>query len=132
MSSALAMILAAGMTVPGDVPKEVSGEIEQGLDLRGEWEGTLDNGRKAKTMSVHLSGTRIRFTNDDESVSYDHRIVDEGKNKLRFNDKLPGIYRQDGARLNICYRCDGKGRPTSFRGGDGQVLLSLHRVKPRK
>jgi hypothetical protein len=35
MSSALAMILAAGMTAPGDVPKEAMEEIEQGLDVRG-------------------------------------------------------------------------------------------------
>jgi hypothetical protein len=38
MSLALAMILAAGMTV-GNGPEKVSGEVKQKLDLRGEWEG---------------------------------------------------------------------------------------------
>ncbi len=132
MSSALAMILAAGMTVPGDVPKEATEEIEQRLDLNGEWEGTWDNGRKTKSPIVHLSGTRISFSEDDAAFSFEHRIVDEGGNKLRFNDNRPSIYRQDGDRLDICIRWHGKGRPTSFRGGDGQVLLILHRVKPGK
>lgn len=44
MSSALAMILAVGMTVPGDVPKEGMGEIEERLDLSGKWEGTCEDG----------------------------------------------------------------------------------------
>ena len=41
MSSALAMILTAAMAVPASGPEKVSGEVEQGLDLRGEWEGLL-------------------------------------------------------------------------------------------
>ena len=39
MSSALAMVLMAAMTVPGNGPEKVSGEVEKRLDLRGEWEG---------------------------------------------------------------------------------------------
>jgi hypothetical protein len=37
--SALAMILTAAMAVPRNGPENVSGEVEQGLDLREEWEG---------------------------------------------------------------------------------------------
>jgi hypothetical protein len=43
-----------------------------------------------------------------------------------------GIYQRHGSRLMICLRDAKVGRPTSFKGGDGQSLLILHRVKPRK
>src|SRR5262245_34117632 len=42
--SALMLILTAAMVVPGDGPEKVSGEVsekEQGLDLKGKWEGSL-------------------------------------------------------------------------------------------
>jgi len=39
MSSAFAMILMATMAVPGNGPEKVSEEVEQRLDVSGEWEG---------------------------------------------------------------------------------------------
>ena len=130
--STLVLMLAAGMTVPGDVPKEAMEEIEQRLDLGGEWEGMWYGGRTGVDALVYLSGTRITLLCEDSFTRYHHRITDEGKNKLRFLD-VPGIYEHDGDRLLICFRMGfGSGRPTSFQAGDGQVLLILHRVKSRK
>jgi hypothetical protein len=43
-----------------------------------------------------------------------------------------GIAEQDGDRVILCIREAGEGRPTSFRAGDGQHLLILHRVRPGK
>ncbi len=44
MSTALAIILAAGITVPSIGPEKASGETkEPRLDLRGEWDLTILN-----------------------------------------------------------------------------------------
>ena len=142
MSSALAMILAAGMTVPGDVPKEAMEEIEQGLDLRGRWEGFLFMGDKRKPWEVAIV---IGSEKKQGVASFDlrlllllGRVVDEGKGRFRASDKyavledILGIYQQDGDRLMICYRDASKGWPTSFLSCKDQSLVILHRVKPAK
>jgi hypothetical protein len=135
MSSALAMVLTAAMAVPGNGPEKVSGEVEQGLDLRGEWEGTWRNpGWPGEADDlIYLSGTKFSISvKGSPFISFYHTIVDEGDNKLRFSEGLAGIYRQDGGRITICLRAADKGRPTDFQAGNGQHLITLHRVKPRK
>jgi hypothetical protein len=121
MSSAFAMVLVAAMAVPGIGPEKVSGEMDQGLDLRGEWEALWWNDE----------GIISWFCFD--ALCFD--VVDEGRGKLRatmWQGRQLGIYQRQGDQLNICLRDAEDGRPTSFKGGDGQDLFILHRVKPRK
>jgi hypothetical protein len=120
--SALALVLAAGMVL-GDGPGRTSGEVEQGLDLRGRWEGTYIAG-------IGQGGLMSRegiFGLDD--------LTDEGGGKLssgRGKNRRLGIYRQDDDNLIFCIREAGKGRPTSFVPSEDQTLYILNRVKPRK
>ena len=138
MSSALAMVLTAAMAVPANGPEKVSGEVEQGLDLRGEWEGLLwkEQGDFIWVGYRDLVGVKGLSYREGELV-YRRRfnVVDEGNGMLRATlgrmERL-GIYQRQSDRLIICLRDAENGRPTSFKGGNGQHLLILHRVKPRK
>jgi hypothetical protein len=97
-----------------------SGLVQQGLDIRGRWEGTCIGIEQGRVIS--LEGI---FCLDD--------LIDEGggslSSRLGMNRGL-GIYRQDGDYLIFCE--SGKGRPTSFVPSDDKTLYILHRVKPRK
>jgi hypothetical protein len=62
MSSALAMILTAAMAVPGNGPEKVSGEIEDGLNLGGKWEGIL----------YHRMGAAVSQDPEEELQSWFH------------------------------------------------------------
>lgn len=130
--TALAMILTAAMADPGNGPDRVSAEMEQGLDLSGEWEGTWEFHRR-ESFRIKLTPTEFHIDKGESTAILRNPIIfDEGKNKLRLRGSL-GIYQQDGDRLLICVGGAGINQcPTSFRIGDGQSLLSLHRVKPRK
>jgi hypothetical protein len=66
-------------------------------------------------------------------------VIDEGNGKFRFElrDKdsvrrCLGIYEQHDDHLRLCFGNTDEQCPRAFRGGDGQNLLILHRVKPRK
>src|SRR5215469_9506700 len=90
MSSALAMVLMAAMVVPANRPEKVSGEVEQRLDLRGEWEGTRYDANGDEWV------IEINFA--------EWGIVDEGAGRLRFKYDISsgyGIYQQHGDRLTI-------------------------------
>jgi hypothetical protein len=132
MNSVL-VLMAAVTVVPASGPEIVSGETEQGLDLRGEWEGVLCDkwgGFCPVRMTTEVlvgqyssnSGAYIRILTD---------VRDEGGGKFSMKG-WRGIYRQDGPHLSFCFRGDSLGHPTDFRGGNGQTLAILHRVKPRK
>jgi hypothetical protein len=59
--STLAMILTAAMAVPGDGSEKVSGElVEEKLDLRGQWRGTLYS-RPGVIMSVTIEKGYLFF-----------------------------------------------------------------------
>ena len=133
MSSALAMILAAGMTVPGDVPKQVPEEMEQGLDLRGKWKGFARDDKGLPQQAEMIDGRVILSTRN--SATKFASFKDEGGGRFRMDlsrRTLLGIYRQDGDYLALCFRDFKEGGPTEFQGGGGSYLLILHRVKPRK
>jgi hypothetical protein len=132
--STLVMALAAGLTL-GSSPEPVSMEFEQRLDMRGEWEGT-EKGTcivgKPYSGEILLVGQMMTLTcrvGDGLAITKKScKFVDEGPGTLRTPWGL-GIYRQNGDRLLICFSKDGRPRPTSFRAGNGQVLLTLRRVK---
>jgi hypothetical protein len=136
MSSALAMILTTAMTVPGNGPEMVSGEMEQRLDLRGEWEGSLDSGA-ALIYKANLRENRLVGRRGIGSIQFPRFLVEEdGKGTIRATlgsgRVVKGIYRWEGDRVLICFRWSDSLRPTSFRADNLQWLLILHRVKPRK
>jgi hypothetical protein len=130
--SALAMVLAAGLAV-GDGPERVSGEVARGLDLHGEWEGTIRHSF-GEDHPVVLDKDRV-LTEDDGllSLGFFLEISDEGKGKVQIRlggSARAGIYKHEGEDVVICFcRVD---RPTEFRAGNGRSLLILHRVKLRK
>lgn len=144
--STLVLVLAAGITVSGNGPEMVSGKVEQRLDLSGEWKGTwqLPDGQFTPAFSteqripgVPEGGIIVGEEWDGRSIFIrrDSLIEEEsGYFSLRFKGRRGslGIYQQDGDRVVLCFRIAGKGYPRSFRGGNGQHLLILHRVKPGK
>jgi uncharacterized protein (TIGR03067 family) len=135
MSSALAMIVTAAMVVPGDMPEKVSGEMEERLDLRGEWEGRWWPNKDA-SLEVTLRDGSIQLSDKSRpSLPVVFKIIDEAEGVLHVQydaSRHHGIYKWDNDRLVLCLREANKGRPTSFQARDGQQLFILHRVKPRK
>ena len=131
--STLVIVLMAAMAVPGNGPEMVSGELEQGLDLSGEWEGTLAYESKVNHVTLN-DFTLVEFQWSRLSIS-NLKVQDEGQGRFhgiegRF--RYVGIYEWRGETLILCYREASKGRPTSFQARDAQYVLILHRVKPLK
>jgi hypothetical protein len=132
MSSALAMILAAGMAVPGDVPKPKQdlGEVQQELDLRGTWEGTL-HATDGNVYQIRITRDRCRWELKNRfAAEYDNPFRDDGGGRLHLHDhpNRLGIFRQESDRLTICLASGH--HPTTFHATDSQTLLILRRVKP--
>lgn len=141
MSSALAMVLMAAMAVPGNGPEKVSAEMKQGLDLSGEWEGTLskyDRKYGEFAAKVHVSGGRLKAEDNTKPGEFVADVpisfTDEGNGRFRFrlnDDQLyQGIYRQEGDRFSACF--SDKHRPSEFKLTGRRGLFILHRVKSRK
>jgi hypothetical protein len=129
MSSALAMVLMAAMAVPGNGPEKVSGEVEQGLDLSGDWQLTIEVEHGLGNVALVAAGSKL-------IKKFDIRDEGEGKVRLRFANgsanELLGIYRQEGDHILInCARAP-DGRPTSFEKRESYIRIILHRVKPGK
>ncbi len=136
--SALTMILTMAMVVPGNGPERDSGEVEQRLNLRGKWRGTLRT-IHGTTAFVSFNNGRVTwlgvYARRKLHIFFNWNCQDRGQGKLRFDwlgRQQLGIYRQDPDRLIVCFRNANEGSPTSFRCGDGQVLLILHRIKSDK
>jgi len=132
--STLVLVLTAAMAVPGNGPAPVSAEMEERLDLRGEWEGKFWD-YESRVHKAKLRGECLLLERPNEQGRYRWEFTDEGggKGRVRWTaDDYLSIYRQEGDGITICYRLASKGRPPSFRTGDGHFLLILHRVKPRK
>jgi hypothetical protein len=131
--SALAMILTAAMLVSGDVPEKVLGEVEQGLDLRGEWGGFSPSA----DLPIDVSGGKLRFRGGGAGISnymVPWKVADEGNGKIRIkfqgSEPVLGIYKWRGDEVDICYAYANRPRPTSFEPGEGRTVLILHRVQP--
>jgi hypothetical protein len=137
--STLVLMLTAAMAVPGNGPESISAEMEQGLDLRGEWEGTwrlADGPLYYATIDRKLL---FGYPDPDEAgiILYVDSFIDEGNGRFQIRPKDDdscwlGIYEQSNDRVRMCFVEEGKQRPTAFSGGNGQHLLILHRVKPGK
>ena len=137
--SALAMILMAGMTV-GDVPGKMAGEIqEQRLDLSGEWEGTwLDFASELFNWQDRVKikdGILTRTTSWGLSVSDPcpiFTVTGKGTFRMRTDDSVSdGIYKIEKGELVLYFEAKNK-CPSSFKLKPDSLLITLHRVKPRK
>ncbi len=137
---ALAMILTMAMAVSGDGPEKVSGDLakRQPLDLSGEWEGTwhdqIVQGGIPIVAKVESGTFCYKFQHEKTVISIG-KLHDEGQGKFRFEDQgciWLGIYRLDRDTLLLCFHESDQRRPDSFRTGDHQDLLILHRVKSQK
>ncbi|HTU17870.1 MAG TPA: hypothetical protein VMG10_07375 [Gemmataceae bacterium] len=132
--SALAMILTAAMAIPGNGPEMEPGEIAQGLDLSGEWDGTLKLPGGALTFRLSKGRMLVKTAELTEPVAIPVSFTDEGAGKVRWrsNNKksLLGIYRQEGDRIIASFRRDRY--PKVIQVTNEQSLLILRRVKPRK
>jgi hypothetical protein len=133
--SVLAMLLTAAMLVPGDGPKMESGEMVQGLDLSGEWEGFSPSAN----LPLDVFGGKLRFRGGRGGISnytVPWKVTDEGNGKIRIKfqgrEPLLGVYEWRGNRVYICYSWENRSRPTNFETGEGRTVLILHRVKLRK
>jgi hypothetical protein len=121
--SVVVMILAAAMAVPASGPETMSGEMERGLDLRGEWEGLWWKGdgnlywvRFHRWGTEKDSCTAISYVYDNrhnvQTVRFE--VVDKGNGELRVTfgsaENLSGSYRQEGSRVVICLPDEGEKR----------------------
>lgn len=135
-------IILTGLMI-GSGPERVSDEIEQGLNLSGEWEGVWQTQRSSREVTLrdgklHWAGCLVGEPPD--RYEYSLHVVEEGRGNLRIrlSNRHLGVYRclaiyhQKGDRLLICFRAVAKGRPVGFSVNEGQRLLILHRVKPGK
>ena len=139
MSSALAMVLMAGMVVPGNGPKKVSGELTP-YPFAGTWQGIMQfEGFADKEIGMTDGKLTVCPNLGDQPIAFSGPAIYQGRGQLRIhmihvlgNGDCLGIHRQDGDRLIICLREPGKERPTSFNTDNHQALIILHRVKPSK
>jgi hypothetical protein len=125
------MVLAVGMAVSGDMPGTVPVETERGLDLHGEWEGTMDWLGRQSLPVVFAKGI---LTAPERGIVLwpSDEVFDEGQGRfLLTRGAVPklGIYRYQGDSLCICF---GWTRPVAFSTENGGSLIVLHRVKPAK
>jgi hypothetical protein len=139
MSSVLALVLAAGVTAPGDAPEKAMGEVmpPQPFDLLGEWDVTWKCGN-GKTGTGSLT-QRFLFASTPGGAEFVNLFpkdfTDEGDGKVQMNwagGRACGIYKYSDDSFFICWRYPGNGRPTAFRAERNQDLLILRRVKPSK
>lgn len=122
--TALAIILTAAMVLPENGSEKVSGEMvreAQPLDLSGEWEVTWQDSL-GRTWQGKLKNGRLECKRPGLTAH----------GTLKSGDEKEGIYKWEGDRLFLCFSTGRNGRPTSFRGGAGQELFILRRIKPRK
>jgi hypothetical protein len=140
MSSALALVLMAGMAVPGDGPEKVSGEVVEPRPLAGNklWQQRVAwRGRRASGEFYHLVEGGKLFLASVVPQRVRYLVVDEGQGRLSLQDVTGqiiyhGIYSRGTDDIIISF-CDAKyKRPTSFREvGEREHRLYLFHKTPR-
>jgi hypothetical protein len=124
--SVLAMILVAGMAV-GDGPERVSGEVERGLDLSGEWEGTFREKGKEAARAWLKRGVLIVEVKRRATIPVQFADDGHGMFRMRMRGKppwSPGDYEMGDGSVVL-----------TFRAGpirDNEIVIALKRVKPAK
>jgi hypothetical protein len=140
MSSRLAMVVMAAMTLPGNGPEKMSDEVtRERLDLSGKWEGNISHQMgfsiSASIEKGHLAEVNWLGGGPMVVASYRLSVTSEGPGRFRLTlngERYVGIYKWGSSEVILCYRQAEQGHPTSFRAGNGQHLLILRRAKPAK
>src|SRR5690348_5162621 len=102
--STLVLVMAAGMVL-GDGPERVSAEVEERLNLEGQWEGLWVD-EKIGEYEMIFRGSQSPMTLIARSYHFSPLVIDEGAGKLTFRSGRwieLGIYQQDNDRLIICF-----------------------------
>jgi hypothetical protein len=120
-----------------DEPEKAPGEMRQGLDFCGKWEGTWrDN--DGKVWRVKLDNFKLIGCSGKSEQHVNHfrplaNCEGMGRFTIRWaNDLRRGIFEHRGEWVIICFYESEKGPPTTLQGGSGRHLFILRRVKPRK
>lgn len=123
-----------------DCPRTVSSDMkyeQQPLNLRGQWKGTWRHAQgfvMPASLSASEDGRIMGIL--DAGVIFIHvdSIIDEGEGTFRIKEGkgFVGIYKVRKESIALCFRPSVQGYPRVFRGGDGQHLLILRRIKTEK
>lgn len=132
---AFVVVLAA--LVVGDGPEAVSPKVNQRFDLRGKWKGVWLDETGVEWEATAENGTVFGERPEFVKMIKAEDITDEGSGRVRVlyprvNPPALGIYQWQADCLIICFRVARFGRPERLRGGNGQDLITLRRVKPAK
>jgi hypothetical protein len=137
MSSALAMVLMAAMTVPGSGPEKVSSDVDERLNLGGQWTVTYHcvSGQTDEWVAI-VEGGHFKLRSKDKTLTINFgEVQDEGRGNIRWTGgprELLGIYRRYGDRVIISFREASTGRPKYFNTEKDQDIIILDRGKPAK
>jgi uncharacterized protein (TIGR03067 family) len=136
--AAAILLLLAAQAAPTD-KERLQGDWEfESLEFEGKAVKPDDLPDALKKIKLTFKGERVSnsATGDgnfalDEKVkpkTIDLAAVKDGKFKV-----LPMLYELDGDKLRLCYPIDPeqKDRPKAFTSANGQVILTLKRVKPQ-
>jgi hypothetical protein len=128
----LTMALAA-VLLAGNATEKVSAEqVEQRLDLRGEWEGTW------RHPAGCLEPVEIRTRDGERCIEGGgfyatsvplSQITDKGSGRCRLQGSRLGTYHQQSGRVVIRFSPAGKGYPTASHDSNEQDIVTLRRVK---
>jgi uncharacterized protein (TIGR03067 family) len=139
------MLLVVGLSLPLEGPKDdpVKKELKQ---LEGAWQATSleQDGEKAteavvKQMKLVVEGQKATFFAGDTvllqgTIKLDPatkpKALDVASRAGRLKDQtVEGIYEFDGDAVKICLGSPGGVRPTEFKSGKDQPLVTYQRVK---
>ncbi len=133
--SALAMILAAAMAVPGAGPEKVSeGKIQKRLDLRGRWELNLATELLGNISAGIYSEEELRRMlriHDDDGENIQMSIPKVGKAGLVFVP-CTATYRKTGDCMEIRFHIIPEKTPAEFRDHIPEGRLILVPCRPCK
>ena len=142
MNPQVLMILAAGLLVAGDDPKEEVAKLQgtwamAALEINGQSLGDeqVKSGRltiKDDRYEAEVAATTVKATIKVDTAK-DPKVIDftftDGPNQ---GETSKGIYKLEGDTLTICRPYQGGGdRPTKFAAEDGSglLLVKYKRVK---
>lgn len=141
----LLFFLSVTTIIPSSGTEKTLAEIDQGLDLRGQWTGVWCLGKDNILVASLWSGIarenkgdvyQLRgIGNKFELLCRFESLVDEGSGKCHFHSSYNGkhylgIYRREGEKIILCFQEVRYGRPRIFRVSEFSELLVLRRVTP--
>src|SRR5258708_3978799 len=144
---ALLVVLAAGLLVAADAPKDDAGKKEQ-EKLQGKWSAVSGERDGQKAPDTEIGQIKLEFKDGKMFINIANETKEiatlkvDGSKKPKTVDldltegpdkgkKAQGIYEVDGDNLKLCVAKPGKDRPTEFatKAGSETTLLVLKKDK---